>query len=286
MSPIKEPHFFAADVFGDHPDFRVRTLGEYLECFVEAGDEKRIGECSVAYLSSPSAPHQIKTFAPAGRIIIMLRNPVEMMYALHSQLVYATTENILDFGAALDADEKKELGLALWQGRRKPWPSYRQMASYTQQVRRYFEVFGRERVHVIIYDDFAHDTKSAYQKTLEFLDVKSGFEPEFRVVNSNHRVRSMRLQRFLLRQSRALTRIIPRRPRRFVGQLLLGLNTKLKPRPAMDPVLRRRLLREFESEVKQLGNLLGRDLSSWCKTDRTNISPPSPPSLCLAKASE
>ena len=50
--------------------------------------------------------------------------------------------------------------------------AYRRVVRYTEQVRRYFEVFGRERVHVIIYDDFAADVSAAYRQTLDFLGLE------------------------------------------------------------------------------------------------------------------
>ena len=39
---------------------------------------------------------------------------------------------------------------------RRVW-RYRKIVRYTEQVQRYFDIFGRERVHVVIYDDFAAD---------------------------------------------------------------------------------------------------------------------------------
>ena len=83
MSPQKEPQFFANDVLGDRR--HTCTWAEYLSCFAAARGAKRIGEASVAYLGSPCAPKQIKMFNPAAKIIIMLRNPVDMMHSLHNQ---------------------------------------------------------------------------------------------------------------------------------------------------------------------------------------------------------
>ena len=40
---------------------------------------------------------------------------------------------------------------------------------YAQQVERYFEVFGRERVHVILYDDFQDNALATDQETCAFL---------------------------------------------------------------------------------------------------------------------
>src|SRR5947209_16731623 len=68
MSRIKEPQFFAADIFCDQRT--VQTLADYLSCFAAARNEKRIGEASTAYLGSRNAAQEIKAFNPNAQIII------------------------------------------------------------------------------------------------------------------------------------------------------------------------------------------------------------------------
>ena len=58
---------------------------------------------------------------------------------------------------------------------------YRDIGRYAEQVQRYFDVFGRENVHVIVYDDFQDDTASVYRETLRFLGVDQEFQPCFEV---------------------------------------------------------------------------------------------------------
>src|SRR5882672_1680365 len=82
MSARKEPHFFGTDL--SSPAL-VRDEQQYLSLFAKAQNEKRAGEASVFYLYSQRAAREIHAFCPSARIIIMLRNPVEMMYSLHSR---------------------------------------------------------------------------------------------------------------------------------------------------------------------------------------------------------
>ena len=105
MSRIKEPQFFAADIFCDQRT--VQTLADYLSCFAAARNEKRIGEASTAYLGSRNAAQEIKAFNPNAQIIIALRNPVEVMYAEHSERVFCNVEHIRNFNAALDSGEQR-----------------------------------------------------------------------------------------------------------------------------------------------------------------------------------
>jgi hypothetical protein len=264
MSPIKELHYFSTDVFDDYRPYRPRTSVEYLDCFREAKSEKRVGDCSPTYLGSPSAPAQIKSFSREARIVIMLRNPVDTMYALHRQHIWDTTEAVSDFEAALEADRRWDTSSGV---RRLPGLSYRDTVRYAEQVQRYFEVFGREKVFVIVYDDFAKNPESVYRDTLRFLDVNPNFTTKLSVVNPSHAPRSLRLQRLFVQRLAPAARVFPKRLQRSVGRLLLRLNTLNRPRPPMDKKLKVRLLTEVKPEVEELSRLLGRDLSSWCRDD-------------------
>ncbi|MGH7797295.1 MAG: sulfotransferase domain-containing protein [Candidatus Binatia bacterium] len=264
----KELDFFGSDlVFKGHR----LTEEEYLSFFARAKMEKRAGEGSVWYLHSTTAASEIKKFSPFARIIIMLRNPLDMMYSFHSQRVYNGNEDIENFAAALDAEAERKRGSRLPHGASDlfGW-CYRDVATYTKQVERYFRRFGREHVRVIIYDDFANDTGLAYRVTCQFLDVGSDFQPDFRIVNTRKRVRSKALRDFMRRPHPTagwLFRGLGLRPDRNDGYKgwLRRLNSSDHSLRPMDPVLRRQLQREFEPEVRQLSALLGRDLTHWCK---------------------
>ncbi len=102
MPERKEPNFFGTDL-GLSPYF-IRDEKEYLSLFSGARNEKRVGEASVLYLFSKLAATEIKECNPAASIIIMLRNPVDMIHSLHSQYVYNGWEDIVEFEAALDSE--------------------------------------------------------------------------------------------------------------------------------------------------------------------------------------
>lgn len=268
MSAIKEPEFFAADILGDLRE--IRRWDDYLKCFVPSSIEKRIGEATVWYLGSMSAAKEIKAFSPAAQIIIMLRNPVDVMYALHSTRLFGGREHLASFEAALEAEERGKLASWRCQGSRVIGLGYRETAKFSEQVRRYFATFGREKVHVIIYDDFRRDTGAVYKATLRFLDVRPDFQPGFRVIYSNRRARSQGLQELLRHPPQVVRRfgraMIPLPLRSFLGDCVFRLNAVHEPRSPMSPELRSRLQKEFEPEVEQLSILLNRDLSAWCSS--------------------
>ena len=264
MAEPKEPVYFGQDL-----EIKGRfTLEGYLACFAEVKDEKRVGEASTIYLYSKQAAQEIKEFEPEAKIIITLRNPVEFIYAAHSRLLMNGTEEITDFKTALAAEDDRKKGLRIPKKSRVPEVLfYKHMATFSEQVQRYFDVFGRENVRVNILDDMAKNPAEVYRGLLEFLDLDPDFQPDFRVVNSNSRVRNLLLERMFVRGLRQYhptysgtirTRIFGKFTRRFIRW-----NTVTEGRRSMDPELKSQLQEEFEPEVKRLGEVLGRDLSQW-----------------------
>jgi Sulfotransferase domain len=272
----KEMHHFGADLrFGSQ--FYRRDSHDYLREFEGWNGQSRLGEASVWYLFSKHAAEEIKAFNPDSRIIIMLREPSEMMHALYWTFRFDANEHLPTFAEALAAEDERRAG-----GRRSSRTYfaqglvYRDAPRYTEQVSRYFEVFGRERVHVLIYDDFAADTRAAYLRTLDFLEVDSTHtRAEFGKINVNQDVKSSAL-RAVLRNRLLCSTVLavrPWLPRPIFGILqrveaaLRTSNRRPAERPSMAPELRRQLQREFAPEVERLSKLLGRDLTAWSRED-------------------
>lgn len=267
---IKEPHYFADDLH--FRKYRITDLEQYLNLFAEAKNEKRIGEASAMYLYSNISAIKIKKFSPSASIIIMLRNPVEMIYSLHSQLLASLDEDIEDFKSALNFEKERKRGANI--PRTLTWAVeclyYRDVAKYAQQVQRYFDVFSRDKVQVIIYDDFKNNTESVYRETLRFLNVRQDFQPVFKVLNPNKMLRNKALQNYLIETPQIVRWIgkalMPGPIRGKMRETMMKLNTRYVERKPMDPELRKSLIAEFAPEVEQLSELLGRDLSHWTKS--------------------
>ncbi len=170
----KEPQFFAADEaarFGmRYPD----DLSHYEALFAAAGKAKRLGDASTSYLEAPEAPGRIHEFNPEARIIVMLRDPVAMMHSLHSMRVSAGLERMTDFSAALE-DERRRPGFG--QVGDQSSIRYRDRVRFSEMLPAWFETFGRERVHIVLLEDFAKDTAGEFRKVLEFLDVDPAWAP-------------------------------------------------------------------------------------------------------------
>lgn len=258
-----EIHFFGSDL--DFPGRLRVTETEYRVLFATAKNEIRIGERSNFYLASKCAAREIKAFSPSARIIIMLRNPVDMLYALHGQLLYNGLEQIRDFEEALrtETDRRPVQSPWIFRGNYVNANLYREVGRYYSQVQRYFEIFGRESVHVILFDDFKAATERVYRETLRFLEVNETFQPDFPVINPSRRFR-IRFLRVPPSYLRRLAKILTPQPlRRVIRRTVSRLNTVYEARRPLDPQVRRRLQTALAAEIEQLSKLLGRDLGGW-----------------------
>jgi sulfotransferase family protein len=258
----KELLFFASDL-----SYPTRLSDdEFLAHFADRQAERRAGAAHTAYLQSRRAAREIRNKQPDADIIILLRNPVDMLHSWHSELLYETIEDIEDFEAALDAEPERRRGKRIPRSARNSYVEslhYTDVAAFGEQVARYLDAFGHSHVHVILQDDLRADPGATYRATLEFLGVDASHVPQFAVLNPNKAVRSRALQKVYFATAapghRTIRRLIPSR----VRQRLLAVNARPTPRAEMPPHVRQRLELLFRDDVARLGDLLDRDLSGW-----------------------
>lgn len=257
---LGEPQFFGSDI--RYHRHRL-TLDGYLSYFLEVDNEKRIGERSVWYLYSKRAAREIKEFAPDAKIVIQIRNPVDMLYSLHDHYVRTGRETIQDFEAALAAEEDRKRGSRVPESALFPEQLfYSQIPRYAEQIERYRDVFGWGSLHIVIFDDLIHNPLKTYQDVLRFLDVQEHAIATFEILNQGKYVKSVAVRR-LMRSSwlkKTSRRMIPQTVRHAVGRKIAHWNRSSKP--VLDESVRERLQREFAPEVERLSDLLGTDLGS------------------------
>lgn len=270
MSMPKEPHFFGGDFDYYHAP-GLRTEQHYLGLFAEAQPEHlAVGEASVWYLYSRTAASEIAAFAPDARAIVMLRNPVEMMPSLHSQLVYTVDEDVRDPAAAWALQESRRAGRDLPPGVRVPeFLQYGAACSLSGQLARVFESIPRERVKVIVFDDFREDPGRVYRETLAFLDVPDDGRTDFPRINPNTVHRAPAVARLTQRPPKSAL-AAARALKRVTGIKRLGMMEKVRrrnrveaDRAPLSPEFLDELATYFRSDVAALSELLDRDLTHW-----------------------
>ncbi|MFQ5346625.1 MAG: sulfotransferase [Rhodothalassiaceae bacterium] len=270
MAPYKEMHLFARDL---KPDPDGRLAARYRSAFEAVADEAVVGESSVFYMLSEVAAREIAAFQPRAKILIMLRDPIDVIASHHSQIVYEGHESEKDIARALSLEAKRR---ASHRGRALTIAEkvlhYRDVVRFAAQIERFLAHFPREQVHIVLYDDVRRDLPAAYEGILRFLGVDPAFRPDFEVRNANKVVRSRAMRRFLRQTPEWFTRtarfLLPRRHvRHRLRARLEQLNARFTERRPPSPELRAGLANELRSEVERLERLRDRDLSHWCRSE-------------------
>lgn len=272
MPEHKEPIYFGSDLTHLHGRL---TEADYLGLFKRSRPGQRVGEASTWYLFSQTAAREIKEFAPESQIVVMLRNPVEVMYSLHRELVFYRAEPIEDFEEALGAEEDRKQGRRLGPPGRGEMLYYRDTVKFAEQLQRFLDVFDREQIKIIVFDDFAQDPARSYRDLLQFLRVDATFRPEFARVNESKRHVNPSLQELIVRPPAPIARLVPLlRRTRLAHQIraaILSANSRPMKRAPMNPELRQQLTQELAPEVERLSDLIGRDLSAWSRSPTREV---------------
>src|SRR3954453_10062348 len=170
LSDPKEPHFYADDL-GDHR--KGFTQAEYDGLFSGAGHEHlAMGEASAWYLHSSVALPRVARELPEPKLIVLLRNPAELVRSLHSDLVWICFENETDFEQAWSLQEERKAGRRVPALCQVPWfLQYREVGRLSQHVRRLLEFFPRDQVRFYLLDDMKKSPLRVYQDVLTFLEL-------------------------------------------------------------------------------------------------------------------
>jgi hypothetical protein len=265
MCEPKEPDFFDSDA----PKRSPCTLESYLGLFRDADPSRHlaVGEASTGYLFSRAAVPAILEFEPKARFIVMLRDPVEMAQALHSEQVYSGYEDLRDFEAACRAEPDRKAGRRVPRGCPNPQKLlYSEWCRLGEQVERLLSRVDPSRVHFILFEDFAARTRESYEAALGFLDLPGDGRASFPRVRSNRKVRFLHLHRASQHFSYTVAHWKTRlgfKGGSGVLEKLRSFTAPTAPRPQVKPELLRALRELFRPDVQKLSRLLGRDLSSW-----------------------
>ena len=274
MSVPKEPYYFATDF----PGIRWTTDLRHYQSLFEVADRIvcRYGDASVWYLYSREAIAHIWNYNPDARLIVLLRNPADMVYSLHGQFLYDPIENISDFCKAWEFSQSRKKGQnipALCSAPELLY--YDEVARYGEQLERVYRYFPREQVRVFLYEDFVVNPAAVYGEVLQFLGLAIYDREDFPVINPRKAVRSQRAQYALrgtlntmhrLRMNIQyhtgidLSRVLIHRP---VMKALVRLNRKPAIRIPMGEDMRKLISEHYRDDMEKLAGIIDRDLTTW-----------------------
>jgi hypothetical protein len=286
FSAVKEPHFFTQhDLSGrDEATTRQVVEEEYLQRFFDqcSNNEQMRAEGSVTYLYAPEKMEPILKLWPDARFIIALRDPLSMLPSLHARLLVTGDENVRDFPTAWALVEERARGRSIPKSAiDSRWLRYDEAGKLGSRVEAFFAEVGRERCHVVLFDDLSADPGDAYRNMCAFLGIEPWDGTNFKPQRINKAIRIGWLQRLLKRppkairtalagekfhkrekkvgteDSRALTAIFRIRKR------LLEWNKVPARREPLDPAIRQQIIDSLRDEVILLSRVIDRDLSHW-----------------------
>ena len=271
FSQPKEPYFFATD-FPNHR--QCSDLDDYLGLFhgTSSSNYLAVGEGSAGYLYSRDAVRNIYDYIPGARLIIMLRNPVDMVHALHSQFLRDFEEEEEDFESAWNLQELRKSGKRLPERCRTPaFLQYRDVGKLGAQMERLLDIFPKDQIKVILFKDFVADTKCIYEDVLAFLHVPSDKREYFPQINENIQYRIQWLGQFTRCPPEGLLRaygyVKDRVGIKNFGHLLMQIlrktNSVSRVRESLRVEFRRTLTKDFEQDIRILEKIIDRDLSYW-----------------------
>jgi hypothetical protein len=265
VSSPKEPTFFGRDLLPK----RFPTLDSYLELFSETGGAVRAGDGSVAYLASEFAAEEIHDFNPKASILMVLRNPVDMIFSLHRKHYLMGIEPCRRLEDALAAESARlAKGAGVPDGVCPKVIALRNRASYVPQLKRFFDVFPAAQIKLFLFDDFQANPDRAFRECCQFLGVREDIHPHCGPHNVGREVKCANWHEFLTRTPRwgqLLARVVLPFPewRKRTQQFLVSRNHRAGKSAGMSDDLRSQLKREFAPEVAELSKLVGWDLSHW-----------------------
>lgn len=283
MSPLKEPCYFSSEVRPQYFNLSLRSraeaaaestrqyiqegmqqkrfggfvsdLKDYQQLFSRVKSEKAIGEGSVCYLWSESAPAAIASEIPRARIIIVLMDPAER--AFHQYL-----KSVSD--GTVSHSFRKHLELAMQPGPElSVYHPFLAFGNYAKQISNYRTYFPAHQLNISLYEETLADHAVWFSRLLSFLEVESSFLPRRVEIPSEPRVPHFVGVTNALRNhplKKVADSVIPKRFKKIAKRLMSRTHL-----PGLDPRDRAALVEYYKTDILKLQDLLGKDLSTWLK---------------------
>ena len=259
MSSQKEPDFFSDESIQKQKMYygknRIDTIEKYHSLFSENNFILR-GEASVSYLFYEDVPRKIISYNPDAKIIIMLRDPIERAFS-HYLMDYSLGLVSVSFESIINRQSKhKNVDLFFQQ--------YIELSEYANQIKRYLEIFSRENIYFIDYDDFKNNTSHVVNNVFKFLEVNNDFSPYLSKQYNTYTTPKNMIIRYVysfVSFRKILARILPENLKKKIFSLFFTSYNK----PKLSDETRDFLKQYFANNVNELSELLNKDFTKWIR---------------------
>jgi hypothetical protein len=254
---VKEPHFHARQSTG-LPTWGVASSEEYEALYRNAEFDQKVVDSSAWNLYCEPACKLIHTLNPEARVIISLRSPVERAYSQYLHMIQRGWEGCATFEDALAKEKDRICEGAFWHYH------YASVGFYAAQVQRFIDLFGSDRVMVIIFEAWTKRPELYLDEVYRFIQVEPG---QIRKLGDRENVTEIPLSHVMRQQiaaipfaARFLNDALPSSLRVRARCLLARFKIR---KPTMRPSVRKELLSVFQDDIRELEQLLSLDLSQW-----------------------
>lgn len=256
FSERKELHYFNFDHIYN------QGQGYLSRFFTHCQNKKNKGEWSTDYLYSKKAAERIKSHNPKVKILICLRHPVDRAYSHYLLQKYSGSINPWQtFNTAILDNDKY---------------NYLKRGLYAGPLKDYLEIFLREQIQIIIYDEFISNPANTFKQLYQFLGVNPDFIPPSLNENVDYRARKKHYSLTLVAIINKLTLFYKQSRFKKLWRVfglrnflrwLKKINRQTKPqkfkKPTLDQQIRERLQKFYEPEIAEMEKIIGRPLPAW-----------------------
>jgi len=204
---------------------------------------------------------RLHTFNPDLKLIVSLRNPIERAYSAYLQARKSGNETRTTFEEAIaQTASANSTSFSTLTNR-----SYIQHGFYSHQLKRFLQFFPQKQICIVLFDDLAADPVGTCQTIFSFLEVDSSFSPATVRKNDHGIIRSKLLQKIVRGGigNSTLRNAIPINTRIRIRRFLNTVNIKTSSKPNFSSETKEIVYNLYKSEIVELEQLLGKDLSSW-----------------------
>lgn len=268
----KETRFFLDLDYPVKSKYRYEDgMDKYGEYFNHGDDSKLQLEATPDYLYSSDTSQKIKDSLPKAKLVFILREPFSRIVSWYKFAQQngqiskdVTLEEYIEKQLHLNAGEKTEQHMrSLEQGR------------YSIYLNPYFDLFGRDRIQIIFYEELVKDPLTIVKSVSSFAEISPEFyeDYDFKVFNRTESMKNPKLHgiykrfRFYVRSYTHNKPIIHKNLRRFrllIEPLYFSLNKNFSDKIVIPPKIKIFIKDYYKEEIDKLEKLIGRSTPWHC----------------------
>jgi len=261
MSVIKAPGAFGNKEKAYNGMFDTKDKKAYLNLFKGTENFKIRGEVS-HYFHDEQAAKELKAFNPKAKILIVVRNPIDLINSHYSNISDLRTLGGDTIIKCLQNLQSHTQGRLLSDNLR-----------YAHYVKLWQKTFAKKQIYIIEFNELMSNLPREYSKICEWLEIDNQFQPIFKRHNPARWNRDEKKRKSVIKNVNKvpisfrvfLKKKLPKKLQERIRKKLNKYFTIAEGTSPIDLKTKAYIIKKYEPEIKALEKLLNRDLSNWRK---------------------